>query len=1043
MLNQIIKTALNHRLLVLAATALIIVYGALILKEMPIDVFPDLTRPTITLMTEAHGRSPEEVEVQITIPLENLLNGLPNLERIRSYSTLGLSVLYLEFSWDAQLMLSRQMVSERLLSSSSVLPNDVRPTMGAVTSLMGQIQQIALTSKEGKLSAQELRTLADWVIRPKILGVSGVAQVLPIGGEVKQYQIVLSPEKMKEFRVSLEEVDQALEKISENATAGLMTQAKETIAIRTIGRVQDIEELKKSFIKENFGVPVTLEDIAEVQIGHKIKLGDAGYNGQDAVVLSIQKQPEADTVDITEEIEKVINDIRPSLPEDLVIDTDVFRQSHFIKRSIDGVMEKLFSGSALVFVILLIFLANLRMSSITMTAIPVSFCVTFIILSVFGLSVNTMTLGGLAIAIGELVDDSIVDVENIYRRLTLEAQKPKEQRAGILKTIYLASSEVRNSIVLSTIIIALVFYPLFHLSGLEGRLLMPLGIAYLTALVSSLIVSLTLTPVLSYYLFKSNWENLREKKTPPILALLQKWEAKLLHYTLDAPKTVISVTAALTVLTVFFVKDMGRDFLPPFNEGTAMLAAFKDPTLSLEESSRIGREIEKQLMSVDGVHSVSRKTGRSEEDEHIMPSSISEIDINFDKDVADPTPILQNIRDLMEERGDIEINIGQPLSHLMDHMLSGVSAQMAIKIFGHDLAELRAHAAKAFESLSEVEGIEDLRIEPQQLVKEVKIYILREEASKNYVSVGELTEQLEGLLYGKERAKIIEDGRIVELISLIEPKVRSDINTLNELNLKTLPNAQVVTLYDVADVYEAQTPNEIHRENNQRRIMLSANSYGVDLGSLTAKIRDVLDQNLEFKTGQYYKIEGQFEAQQSAQRKIALYSFISFILLIGLLLISFKSTLFTFQILISLPLSMIGGALLLYFMEGTLTVASMVGFIALAGIASRNAIMLISHYLHLMEFEGEGFTKEMIIRGTNERLAPVLMTALTAIFALIPLLFAKGTAGSEILYPVAVVLIGGLVSSTFLDVIVTPSLFYQFAKNATNKYLNQEQKEIL
>lgn len=1043
MLNLIIKTALNHRLLVLATTALLLVYGAIVLQKMPIDVFPDLTRPTITLMTESHGRSPEEVENQVTIPLENLLNGLPELERIRSYSTLGLSVIYLEFAWDSQLMLSRQHVTERLLSSSSVLPNDVRPTMGAVTSLMGQIQQVALTSRQGELSAQEIRSYADWVVRPKLLGIQGIAQVLPIGGEVKQYQIILSPEKMKQFRVSLEEVDLALTGISQNTTAGLISEESETIPIRTMGSVQNIEELKKSYIKENFGVPVFLENIAELKIGHKIRLGDAGYNGEAAVVLSIQKQPGADTLLITEQVEAAINELKPSLPADLLIDTNVFRQSHFIQRSLDGVKEKLYSGSVLVFIVLMIFLANLRMSTITMTAIPVSFCVTFIILWFFGLSVNTMTLGGLAIAIGELVDDSIVDVENIYRRIKIEAAKKSEDRQSLLKIIYLASSEVRNSIVLSTIIIALVFYPLFHLSGLEGRLLMPLGIAYLTALFSSLVISLTLTPVMSYYLFRSSWTQLKEKKTPFLLDKLQKAEAKLLGKTLNYPKLIVAVTLLLTITTGWLVKDMGRDFLPPFNEGTAMLAVFKNPSLSLNKSAEMGKEIEKEILAIEGVHSVSRKTGRSEEDEHIMPSSISEIDINFKAHISDPAPILQKIRELFEKRSDVAINIGQPISHLMDHMLSGVSAQIALKIYGYELNELRSHAAKAFESLKGIEGLKDLRIEPQQLINEVKIHLLREEAAQNYLHVGELSEQLEGLLYGKERGIIVEQGRIREIVSFIDPETRFEIENLNQLNLGTLANGSLITLYDVADIYQAQSPNEIHRENNQRRIMLSANASGRDLGSLTQEIREKLEQSLDLKTGQYFKLEGQFEAQQSAEKNILFYSGLSFILLILLLYVNFKSSLLTFQIIISLPLSMVGGAILLYFLEGTLTVASMVGFIALAGIASRNAIMLISHYLHLMQYEGETFTKEMVIRGTNERLAPVLMTALTAIFALIPLLFAKGQAGSEILYPVAVVLIGGLISSTVLDVIVTPVLFYQFAKNAALNHITPTQEEIL
>jgi CzcA family heavy metal efflux pump len=1038
MLNGIIRFSLQHRLLVFMTGFIVLIYGTLTVRQLPVDVFPDLTRPTVTVLVEAHALAPEEVETLILIPLENSLRGLPQMERLRSIAGQGLAVLYLEFAWGSDIYRNRQLVSEKLITVANSLPLGITPLLAPLASLMGQIHQIALTTNDSKITGQEIRTLADWVIRPRLLAIDGVAQVIAIGGGVKQYQILIKPEKLQEYQISLDTLEQALEELSLNTSGGIQAVDDQYRLVRNIGAVSSIEDIGLTYIDHYFDRPVLIKDIADIVIGEKIRVGDAGYNGQDAVVLSIQKQPGADTVKISKEIEEVLTDLKTVLPEGLLIDADVFQQAHFINRSIEGVTNKLWMGSLFVFIVLIIFLANFRMSLVTVTAIPLSFLVTFIVMSLFGLTVNTMTLGGLAIAIGELVDDSIVDVENIFRRVKEAARNGTSD--SLLLLIFKASSEVRNSIFLSTVIIFLVFLPLFFLSGLEGRLLAPLGIAYLSALGASLIVSLTITPVLSYFLFQGRWRNLSEKRESFLLLILKKWEGKLLVHTLQRPKLIIAITILTLGSTFGLVSQLGRDFLPPFNEGTALLTLIKKPDISLEKARQIGVKAEQKLMSIDGVKSTSRKTGRSEEDEHIMPLSVSEIDINFVDIEADKETILQRIRSEFQDWDDVTISIGQQLSHLMDHMLSGVSAQLAVKIFASDLGELRQLGAQAQEIMKDIDGLVDLRLEQQVLIPQLKLYVLREEAASFYFSPTSLVRNFEGIFLGRNRGYVFEDDRRFEIFSSFLPTIKNDIEQINDVILSTLPKGDQVRIYDVADVYEGMGPNEISRENSKRRILVSANISGRDQRTVVNEVEAALLSKLNLSEGQYFTLGGQFEAEEQAAKKMIFYGFISLLLLTFILYIHFGSWVLTFQVMLSLPLAFVGGVIVLYFVEGRMTVASMVGFIALAGIASRNAIMLLTHYIHLMKYEGEKFTKAMIIRGTQERLAPLLMTALTAIFALVPLLFAKGDAGSEILYPVALVLTGGLLSSTLLDVFITPVLFYHFAEKSVENILNEKQE---
>jgi len=1036
MLNSIIRFALNHRLLVIALTAFLIVYGSITLKNLPIDVFPDITKPTVTIVTESHGMAPEEVETRVTFPIESYLNGLPGVERIRSQSGIGLSAIYVEFQWGTDIYKSRQLVQEKLNLSKERLPKDITPIMGPIGSLMGQIQQIALTTESNEISPMELRNLAEWVVRPRLMTIQGVSQVIAIGGGLKQYQILVSADKMNRFQLTMEQVDKELSQISQNTTGGFLEKSGQEFLVRNIGIIDGIDDIKQTLVGLHFGKPIRVADIAEVKEAPRLKRGDGSFNGHPSVVMTIQKQPGADTISITEAVEKALTDIRPSMPKGVVINTDVFKQSNFIEASIKGIQGKLKFGTVLVFIILFIFLANLRMSVITLTAIPVSFLVTAIVFKFFDLTVNTMTLGGLAIAIGELVDDSIVDVENVFRRLRENSLNANPK--SMLKVIYDASSEIRNSIVLATVIIALVFFPLFNLTGLEGRLFSPLGIAYLTALTSSLIVSLTLTPVLCSYFLKGQ---LKEHHDTKLVATLKNLDRTVLNWSLAHSNFVLGGSVVLLALAVSLLPLMGRDFLPQFNEGTAMVAVISKPGISLNESNKIGQKAEHIILQTKEIKSVSRRTGRAELDEHAMGVNVSEIDVDFNHDGRPRDVVLAEIRNnLKTSIPGVGVNVGQPISHLIDHMLSGVSAAVAIKIFGPDLTMLRQKAAELQAAIKDTKGLVDLKVEQQGLIPQIKIKVLRPEASQFGLSPGEVTRLLEAAFNGETVAQIVEDTKLYDVFFQFDENSRGSIEKMEETVLKTMPDGRKVRLKDVADIFETTGPNEINRENSQRRIVISANVQNRDLGSLIEEVQSKVKANIQLPEGYYIVYGGQFESQQGATRKILLFGLISLIGIALVLFSHFRSKTITAQIMATIPLAFIGGIVLLFFTDKTITVASLVGFITLCGVASRNGIMMISHYLHLMKFENELFSKEMIIRGSQERLVPVMMTACVASLALLPLVFAKGQAGSEVLYPVAVVIVGGLFSSTVLDIIVTPTLFYRFGKRSAEQHLKQNNK---
>ena len=1034
MLNFIIRSALRHRLLVLALAAAVIVFGFVTLKRIPIDVFPDLTKPTVTIMTEGHGRAPEEIETLITLPIENAVNGIPGLERVRSTSGIGLSVVYLEFAWDSNLYLSRQLVAEKLQLARERMPKDVQPVMAPIASLMGQIQQIALSTTDESISPIDLRTLAEWTIRPRLLSIPGVAQVISIGGGLKQYQIQISADKLNQKMITIEQVDSALAKISQNTTGGFIDVGLQEVLVRNIGAVTSLNDIQNTVVGLHFGQPVRVSDIAEVKVGARTKRGDGSYMGKPAVVMVIQKQPGADTVAITRAVDEAVAQLKPSLPKSLIINTDVFKQSNFIEAAITGIIGKLKFGTVFVFFVLLVFLANLRLSLITLTAIPLSFFVTFIVFRYFGLTVNTMTLGGLAIAIGELVDDSIVDVENIFRRL--RENKLTQNPKPVLRVVYEASSEVRNSIVLATIIIGLVFLPLFNLTGLEERLFTPLAVAYLSALLASLIVSLTVTPVLASYLLGRSFTSGSKHgvEDTRLVNWLKRLDRSLLERVLQRPKLVIGTAAGLMLIALSLIPFMGRDFLPAFNEGSAMVAIFTSPGTSLTESNRLGLEAEMKILEVPEVKSVSRRTGRAEQDEHAMGVNVSEIDVDFKSgSKRSRQAVLDDIRNRVSSIAGVTINVGQPISHLIDHMISGVSAQIAIKVFGTDLSVLRTKAAEINAALQDVKGLVDLRVEQQGLIPQLKIHVMRDQAAKYGISAGEISELAESAFNGHTVAQVLEEQKFFDLYYRFDDQSRLSPEKMSNTIIKTMPTGQRVRLQDVADIYEAEGPNEISRENGQRRIIVSANTSGRDLGSVIEEIQTKISSSVEFPEGYYVVYGGQFQAQQEATRRILLFGFIAIAAIALLLFMNFGSKMIVLQIMLTIPFAFIGGIMLLFLTDRNITVASLVGFITLCGIASRNGIMMISHYLHLMKYEGEDFTKEMVIRGSLERLVPVLMTASVAALALLPIVFAKGQPGSEILHPVAVVIVGGLISSTLLDIIVTPTVFFNFAKKASIK----------
>ncbi|MGE3610732.1 MAG: efflux RND transporter permease subunit [Bacteriovoracaceae bacterium] len=1038
MLDLIIRFSLKNRLTVLVLSLILLVYGAFVTVSLPIDVFPDLNRPVVTLITNVPGMAPDEVETLITIPLETNINGTPGLTRVRSLSWIGVSLIYAEFEWGTDIYKNRQLIAEKIQQTTDRLPKGVIPLMAPASSIMGEIMFVGLVSPTKKVSPMELRTIADWVVRPRLMTITGLSQIVPIGGEVKQYQILVDSKKLQSKNITLENLKHSLEEISENTTGGFLNKEGKEFLIRPLGRVQSLEDIENSFVGLHLGLPVLVKDIATVKIGPQVIRGQGSINGNDAVILTIQKQPGTDTTKLTVLIEEELKSIQKMLPEGAEIKSDLFKQSKFIENSISNVEEALRDGAIMVAIILILFLLNVRTTVITLTAIPMSFVITAIVFKWLGLSVNTMTLGGLAVAIGELVDDAIVDVENVFRRLKENKQSNNPENPFVV--IYKASSEVRNSIVFSTIIVVLVFIPLFAMSGIEGRLFAPLGLAYIISLIASLIVSLTVTPALCSYLLPN--AKAVEHSDGKLVQWLKKIVEKTVRHNLKKPFPIIIICTLLFLASVSAIPFMGRNFLPEFNEGTAVVGVASLPGISLEESNELGLKIERKLMEIPEVKSVVRRVGRAELSEYVEGSDWNEYDIDF-KEGREKEAVLNDIRKTIKSIApEVAVNVGQPISHRLDHLLSGVRAQIALKIFGPDLTELRRIAFEMKEELEPVKGLVDLQVEPLVLIPQVKVAIDREASSQKRLSAGELANNMALMLNGSAIGRFIEGQRSFDIFVRLDDESRNTISGIENTLVETLPTGEKVKVSDVAQVYEGQGPNLINREDMIRRIIISGNSDGRDLESLVNEIKTKISK-VELPNGYFVKIGGQFESQQAASKLIIVLGIFSLLGVFFVLFVHFKSAFLSLQVMLNIPLALIGSVIAIYLTEKTLSLATMVAFITLCGIASRNGIMMISHYLHLMKEEGETFSEEMIVRGTLERLVPVLMTALSAALALVPLLMSRGEPGKEILYPVAVVIVGGLFSSTLLDIFITPIVFFRYGKKSTENYLKEDETQNL
>lgn len=1027
MLNSVIRFSLQNRTLVVAIAAFLVVYGSYVIVNLPIDVLPDINRPMVTILTESHGLAPEEVERLVTFPLETLLNGATNVERVRSVSGPGLSVIYVEFGWDTDIYIARQIVNERLQLAVTQLPPDTVPVMGPISSIMGGIHLISLRAEEGAISDLDLRTLADWTIRPRLLAIPGVAQVVNMGGGVKQYQVLVNPQRMRDFSVSLAEVEQAIAVSNSSTTGGFVNRSGQEFLIRNIGRIETLDDLRDTVVVLRGSVPVYLKDIARVEFGPQVKRGESSYNGQHSVIMQITKQPGANTLELTERVEATLDEIRSGLPEGVVVDPAVFRQADFITTAIGNVVEALRDASILVVIVLFLFLLNFRTTAITLTAIPMSFLITAVMMKILGISINTMMLGGLAIAIGELVDDAIVDVENVFRRL--RENRRSSQPLPALTVVFRASSEIRNSIVFATLIVILVFLPLFFLGGVEGRLFAPLGVAYVISILASLVVSLTLTPVLCHYLLSHS--TLLERQEDGWLVRQLKWvQTRLLDVTLEHSGKVMLGAAVLVAFSIslIFSPQMGRAFLPGFNEGSFTINVIADPGTSLPRSDEIGTQVEMLLLEVPEVRSTGRRTGRAELDEHAEGVHYSEIDITLTAG-RPKEEIEAEIREKLAQIPNIDVNVGQPISHRIDHLLSGTFAQIAVKIFGEDLTVLRSLAEEVEQVMANTPGVADLYIEQQVPIPQVRIQVNRTAAARYGLGVGTITEALETALNGRIITQVLEEQRSFDVMVRLDHFWRDNLEFLDDL-LIDLPTGGKVPLAQLASIEMSTGPNQILRENGLRRMVVQCNVAGRDLGSTVEEIRDKVSAQVEFPEGYFISYGGQFESQIAATRLILLLSIISVFAIFVLLYSHFKRASLALQVMLTLPLSFIGAVAAIFMTDRILSVASLVGFITLLGISARNGIMMISHYLHLMRYEGESFNKKMIIRGTLERLVPVMMTVLTTALGLLPLAMARGVAGKEILYPVAVVILGGLLSSTLLNMVVLPSIFYRFGRSA-------------
>jgi CzcA family heavy metal efflux pump len=1019
MLDRVIGWSIRNRLLVVAAGIVLLVAGTIIAVRMPVDVFPDLTAPTVTVLTEAHGMAPEEVETLVTFPIETTVNGATGVRRVRSSTSQGISIVWVEFDWGTDIYRARQIVNEKLQLLGGSLPVGTGPpVLAPISSIMGEIMLIAITGDES-VSQMEMRTIADWTVRRRLLAVPGVSQVIPLGGETRQYQVLVHPALLNAYDVGLDDVLRAAEGSNVNASGGVFMDAGQEYLIRGTGRVGGIDDIGATVVAVRDGTPVLIRNVADVRIGPGVQIGRGSANALPAVILSIQKQPDTNTLELTDRIDETLAQIDETLPAGMEINRGIFRQAGFIQTAVANVLEALRDGAVLVVLILFLFLWSFRTTFISVIAIPLSLVSAVFALKLFGITINTMTLGGMAIAIGALVDDAVIDVENVFRRLRENRQRPAADQQSVYDVIFHASKEIRASIVTATFIISIVFVPLFFLSGIEGRMLRPLGLAYIVAIMTSLVVALTVTPALAAYLLPSS-RALDTDRDSWIVRMLKRGYAGTLDPVLRHPRTVMAGAALLVVAAVAALPTLGRSFLPEFQEGTLVISAVTLPGTSLDESDALGRRIEEILLSHPAVVETARRTGRAELDEHAQGANAAEIDVRLDLDGHAYDAVLEELRVALTAVPGTQITIGQPIGHRIDHMLSGTRASIALNIFGPDLQTLRGIATQVEAAVIDVPGSADVAVEQQGEVPQIRVAMNRGAMARYGLTPKHLAETIDVAFAGETVSQVLEGQRSFDLVVRFAKPYRESMDAMRNARVNT-PSGGQVSLATLADVRRDVGPNVISRENVQRKIVVQSNVAGRDVASVVQDMREQVRNEVALPPGYYIEYGGQFESAEQATRRIALLSLLSLALILLLLYMEFRSVRQTLLVMVNLPLALVGGVLAIVLTGGVLNIATMVGFITLFGIAVRNGILMVSHYNHLLA-EGEPL-RNAVWRGSMERLNPVFMTALTAGLALLPLALAGGEPGNEIQSPLAVIVLGGLLTSLALNMIIVPVLF--------------------
>ena len=1040
MLNKIIGFSLQNRILVLVASVLLLIGGTYTAMHTEVDVFPDLNAPTVVIMTEANGMAAEEVEQLVTFPVETAVNGATGVRRVRSSSTNGFSVVWVEFDWDTDIYLARQIVSEKLAVVSESLPANVgKPTLGPQSSILGEMLIVGLTADS--TSMLDLRTIADWTIRPRLLSTGGVAQVAVLGGDIKEYQVQLDPERMRHYGVTLSEVMNITREMNLNANGGVLYEYGNEYIVRGVLSTDKVDQIAKAVVRSNgvSGAPILLEDIADVQVGAKLpKLGTASERGKHAVLLTVTKQPATSTLELTDKLEASLQDLQKNLPADVKVSTDIFRQSRFIESSIGNVQKSLLEGGIFVVIVLFLFLTNIRTTVISLVTLPLSLIASILALHYMGFTINTMSLGGMAIAIGSLVDDAIVDVENVYKRLHENRLKPAGEQLPILEVVFNASKEVRMPILNSTLIIIVSFVPLFFLSGMEGRMLVPLGIAFIVALAASTVVALTVTPVLCSYLLgkeKTKKQN-NENSDSAVARKMKQWYGSALTFVLGHKKGVLGGTIGLFVVALGCFFTLGRSFLPPFNEGSFTINISSLPGISLEESDKMGHRAEELLLSIPEIQTVARKTGRAELDEHALGVNVSEIEAPFELKDRSRSELVAEVREKLGTIVGANVEIGQPISHRIDAMLSGTKANIAIKLFGDDLNRMFTLGNEIKSAIQGIPGIADLNVEQQIERPQLVISPKREMLAKYGISLPEFSEFVNVCLAGEAVSQVYEKGKSFDLTVRVKDNLRDEMEKIRNLMIDT-GDGQKIPLNYVAEIRSAMGPNTISRENVKRKIVISANVADRDLRSVVNDIQAQVDAQIKLPEGYHIEYGGQFESEQAASRTLALTSFMSIVVIFLLLYHEFRSVKESAIILINLPLALIGGVFALLITTGEVSIPAIIGFISLFGIATRNGMLLISHYNHLQQEEGYG-VYDSVIRGSLDRLNPILMTALSSALALIPLALSGDLPGNEIQSPMAKVILGGLLTSTFLNGFIIPIVYLMMHRNQQPKTSDNE-----